>query len=80
MCGGELWPARNFRGRGCKWSRKSERDLLSCKKGNRQRAVASHPAVPGVDFRKQAFVLSVFLKDFHLSCSLNFFIRCVLRA
>ena len=33
-------------------------------KGNHQRAVASHPAVPGVDFRKQAFVLSVFLNIF----------------
>ena len=77
VCGGELWPARNFGGRRRKWSRKSERDLLSWKKGNRQRAVASHPAVPGVDFRKQVFVLSIFLKDFHLSCSLIFlFVAC----
>ena len=43
-----------------KWSRKSERVVLSCKKGNRQRAVASHAAVPGVEFRKQGFVLSFF--------------------
>ena len=89
MCGGELRPARNFQGRRCKWSQKSERDLLSCKKGNRQIVVASHPMVPGVDFRKQAsapqlvisFVLSVFVfKDFHLSCSLIFlFVACCVR-
>ena len=53
---------------------------LSCKKGNRQRAVASHPAVPGVDFRKQAFVLSVFFKIFTYLVHWSFlFVACCVR-
>ena len=54
---------------------------LSCKKGNRQGPVGSHPAIPGVDFQKQAFVLSVFLR-FSLILFIDFFnslrVACVI--
>jgi hypothetical protein len=53
---------------------------LSCKKGNRQRAVGSHPAVPGVDLRKQAFVGSVFLRfSLILFIEMFLFVACCLR-